>query len=73
VENGFAVTTPPLINVIVKNKHCVCGAGWGRSRAEGLVRHWNRLPREVVQSPSLEVFENRADVALGDMVQQVWG
>jgi len=32
------------------------------------VMQWHRLPREVVGSPSLEMFENERDVALSDMV-----
>ncbi|KGL91848.1 hypothetical protein N301_09079, partial [Charadrius vociferus] len=48
----------------------------GRSRLDirkkfftvGVVRHLNRLPREVVDAPSLEVFKARLDGALGNLV-----
>jgi len=37
----------------------------------GVVKHWNRLPRELVKAPSLETFKVRLDLdgALSNLVQ----
>ncbi|KFP22506.1 hypothetical protein Z169_00709, partial [Egretta garzetta] len=33
-----------------------------------VVKHWNRLPREGVEAPSLETFKNRLDGALSSLI-----
>jgi len=34
-----------------------------------VVRHWHRLPGEVVDAPSLEMFKVRLDGALSNLIQ----
>jgi len=33
-----------------------------------VVKHWNRMPREVVDGPSLETFKARLDGALSNLL-----
>ncbi|KFP53976.1 hypothetical protein N323_05634, partial [Cathartes aura] len=33
-----------------------------------VMKHWNRLPREVVDTPSLEIFKVRLDRALTNLI-----
>ena len=36
-----------------------------------VVKHWKRLPREVVDAPPLEAFNIRLDGALGSLMEWV--
>ena len=39
-----------------------------KSTTVRVVRHWNRLPGDVVDAPSLETFKMRLDKALGNLI-----
>ncbi|KFP95793.1 hypothetical protein N330_04195, partial [Leptosomus discolor] len=53
-----------------------CKLGEGRFRLNirkkfftlRVVRYWNRLPKEAVDGPSLQMFKTRLDAALSDLV-----
>ena len=46
------------------------GDGWRTTGIcpEVMVRHWNRLPIETVDAPSLEMFKVRLNEALSNLI-----
>ena len=47
--------------------------GIRKNFSKRMVRHWNRLPREVMESLSLERFKKCVDMVPGNMVRgQYW-
>jgi len=51
---------------------CARGSsGWmlGKIPSQRVVMQWHRLPREVVESSSLEAFKKHVDMALRDVVR----
>ena len=40
----------------------------GKFFTKRVVRSWNRLPKDVVDAPSLEVFKARLDGDLGSLI-----
>ena len=46
---------------------------WKKFLTVRVVKYWNKLPRKVVESPSLEILKSRMDRHLSGMVQAVLG
>jgi len=40
-----------------------------KSLIQRVVKHWHRLPREVVDAPALETFKARLDEALSNLTE----
>ncbi|KAK4827597.1 hypothetical protein QYF61_019499 [Mycteria americana] len=37
-----------------------------------VTKHWNRMPREVVESPSVEMFKTQVDMTVGNLLRVIY-
>ena len=42
---------------------------WSKLFMIRTVKHWHRLPREMVDVPSMEIFKGRKDGALSKLIE----
>jgi len=78
LKGGCSKVGVGLFSQVTNDRKRVIGLKWHQGRfslafrknvfPKRVVKHWNRLPRKAVESPSLEVFKIYVDVALRDMV-----
>ena len=45
---------------------------WKNNYMARVTEHWNRLPKEVVESPSMEIFKISLDACLCDLLLSSW-
>jgi len=54
----------------LKLEHRMFSTNMQKNFTVRVIEHWNRLPREVVESPSMEIFKTCLDVYLFDPWQK---
>lgn len=71
VSQGTSASQMSTENTIQQRGNSLGGLYWiliKISSLKGVVKHWHRLPRAMLESPSLEGFKCLVDVAFGDII-----
>lgn len=68
VQRGYGIGHSRIWEVGYRRGHSTVHFFKEKFLMERVVKRWNRRPREVPESPSLEVFQRRIDEVLTDMV-----